>query len=109
MSIPTLVTGDDFNLPVALTLNNIAVSLTGATITAGIVSVDHSKALLAGVVQPESNPGSNWASGIAGVAFTKAQTADITSFGMSLVEIQVAGPTTNTWFTPVNVIRGSVT
>ena len=108
MSTPILVTGDDFNLPVILTANAVPVNLTGSVITAAIVNFAHDAVILAGIAQPQANAGSDWPNGIAGIAFSKADTADISTYGIALIEIQVAGVTTSTWFTPVMIIKGNI-
>ena len=108
MSKPILVTGDDFNLPIILTSNQIPVNLIGSTITVAIVNISHDNVILAGIAQPQANAGSDWANGIAGIAFSKVDTAAISTYGMAFLEIQVAGATTNTWFSPVMIIKGNI-
>lgn len=109
MTTPTLVTGDDFAIPVDLTVNGIAhaVSL-GATVKAGIVSGDHATLWLDGVAQVSSANGASWSTGRVAVVFTKAQTALITTYGLALIEIQVEDVTTDSWFTPVRVVKGNI-
>jgi hypothetical protein len=107
MTIPNLVTGDDFALPINLTVNDIAYAVsTGATVTAGIVTGDHATLLLSGVVQSSATTGANWPSGTVVVVFTGADTSAITQTGLALIELQVAGTSKDTWFTPVNVVKG---
>lgn len=106
MTIPTLVTGDDFTLPVNLTINDVAVNVAAAAITAGVVSGDHSALLLGAVAQAADAPGANWSAGAVTVVFGAAATAQIATTGPALLEIQVAGASKDTWFVPVNIVRG---
>lgn len=109
MSIPTLVTGDDFILPVNLTVNGAAHAVNlSATVTAAIVSADHADVLLAAVTQSSGSPGANWATGTVAVVFTPAQTAAILETGTALIEIQVSDTTKDSWFTPVRIIKGNI-
>lgn len=109
MSIPTLVTGDDFVLPVNLTVNGVASPVnTSAIVTAGVTSQDHSESRLGAVVQSKDAVGANWAGGTVIVAFAAAETAQITKDGLALLEIQVAGTSKDSWFTPVRIVKGQL-
>lgn len=108
MTIPVLVTGDDFALPVNLTANEVAVNVAGATITAGIVGTDHAALHLQGIAQSSGATGANWGAGLVAVEFTAAQTAAIVATGAALIELQVASPAKATWFIPIQIVRGHV-
>lgn len=108
MTIPTVVTGDDFRLPVNLTISNTAFDASAATIKARIVSMDHATALTDEVAQSSATPGANWAQSLVVVVIGAADTSAIVRYGMALLEIQVASDIKETWFTPVNVVQGQI-
>jgi hypothetical protein len=110
MTTPILVTGDDFALPVTLTVSGAAYVIpAGAVITAALVGADHVARHTPDIAQPEANAGSAWASGTAGIAFNAATTSVIDASGYAQIEIQVAAAGSKaTWFVPVRIVLGHV-
>lgn len=108
-TIPVLVTGDDFALPVDLTVNGAAYDAGGAQITARIVALDHTAALADSVDQSAGASGADWAAGRVVVELPAANTAGIASYGQALIELQVdKGGRKATWFVSVVVVQGHV-
>jgi hypothetical protein len=108
MSLPQIVTGDDFALPVNLTANAVAVSVAGATITACIVSDDHASLLSASQAQSSTAVGASWSTGLVVVELAAALTGAMAHTGTALIEIQVATPTKVSWFVPIEVVKGQI-
>jgi len=108
MSVSTLVTGDDLRLPVALKINGAAFDAAAATIKARVVSLDHATALTAEAAQSPATPGANWAQSLVVVVIPATDTAVIASYGMALLEIQVASDIKETWFVPLNIVQGQI-
>lgn len=109
MTTPILVTGDDFTLPVNLTINDAAFNMSTATsVKARIVSADHAAALTSEVAQSSGTSGANWTASLVVVVIAAADTASIASFGAALLEIQVEMSGKATWFVPVEIVQGQI-
>lgn len=105
-----IVTGDDVAIPVTLSINGVAVDLSGATIKANLVSKDHTvKFMLTDTAQSEAHPNADWVNGVVVIEFAAADTGAITEIGKCLIEIEVATPAERTWFVSgLKVVTGLV-
>lgn len=110
MTTPALVTGDDFLVPVTLTIDDAAFDMSGATsVLARVVSADHAQALTAEVAQSSGASGASWSAALVVVAFAAADTAAISATGLANIEIQVTlGGKKSTWFVPIEIVRGQI-
>jgi len=108
--LPVLVTGDDFQLPVDLTTNDLAFVVdVNAEVKARVVSLDHRTAWSAAVAQIAGTAGADWPNGRVAVFFTAAETAAIVKYGLAQIEIQVnqfGGK--STWFAGIRVVKGQI-
>jgi hypothetical protein len=110
MTLPVLVTGDDFYLLVDLTTNELAqVVDAAADVKARVVSVDHRTALSAAVAQSFGADGADWGAGRIAVLLDTATTAAITRYGQAQIELQVSqGGARFSWFASVMVVKGQI-
>ena len=110
--IPEIVTGDGIDLAVTLKKNSatfaIASNSPAATVTAAIISGDHSTQYIAGTVQSSGATGADWDNSLVIVAFTAAQTAKITYTGNALLEVQVDDSGKTTFFGTIKIIKGTI-
>lgn len=108
--LPVLVTGDDFQLSVDLTTNELAFAVvSNAEVKARVVALDHRTAWSAAVAQPSGTAGADWPNGRVAVFFTAAETAAIAKYGLAQIEIQVnqlGGKAT--WFAGIRVVKGQI-
>ncbi len=115
MTTPIIVTGDDITFPTILrkkvsgaTVYTTFVIDAGATIVARLVSTDKESTYTAEIAQVTAEAGSDLANSLIIIAFTSAQTIDMTFQGSALLEIQVDESGKLTWFTPVTIKRGQI-
>lgn len=110
MTLPVLVTGDDFYLLVDLTTNEVAQAVDGAAeVKARVVSLDHRTALSAAVTQAPGADGADWAAGRIAVLLDTATTAAITRYGRAQIELQVnQGGGKFSWFAPAMIVKGQI-
>jgi len=110
MTIPVLVTGDDFHALVDLTENDLAYVVDGAaSVKACIVSLDHRSAFCTAVAQSSGAIGANWPAGRVAVVLNAAATAAIVKYGLAQIEIQVEqGGGKYTWFAGVRIVKGQI-
>lgn len=110
MSLAAIVTGDDSTLPVELRKEQQAFSIaTSATVKASIISKNKRVVLIPTVTVLETSAGSVWATSLIVVKFTSAETAAINRLGEALLEIQVDDGGKITWFSPILVVKGTIT
>lgn len=110
MTLPVLVTGDDFYALVDLTENDLAYAVDlAATVKARIVALDHRSALSAEVAQASGTAGANWAVGRIAVLLNAAATVAIVKYGLAQIEIQVEQAGAKyTWFAGVRIVQGQI-
>lgn len=105
----TLVTGDDSQLVVRLLRDGQPFPIVStATVSAALVSQDHKRKLSDTIVALPTGAGAKWDMSLVALLFPSAVTDAITEFGPALVEIQVAGIITETWFIDVQIVKGQV-
>ena len=111
-----IVAGDDVAVLVTLKIEENGVPTTfnmvGATVTARIITEDHSGALTEEVAQSGSATGANYLASLVAIEMTKAQTAKIPFPGSGKmkgkIEIQVSMPETKTFYVPVDIVKGTI-
>ena len=109
MSVPQIVTGDGIALAVTLKKNSATFAIAGgATVTAALVSGDHSTQYIADTAQSSGAAGADWDNSLVVVAFTEVQTDAVTYSGAALLEIEVDDSGKVTFFGTVEVIIGTV-
>jgi hypothetical protein len=108
--IPKIITGDLNRLEVELTVNGVAIAIDpAASVKVALVSTGNDMAYTSPVTQVWNAPGAVWAEGIVSVEIPGSATAAITYQGAALLEVQVdPGSAPNTWFVPVQIIRGQI-
>lgn len=110
MTLPVLVTGDDFVVLVDLTANDLAYVVdAGAEVRACLISLDNRIALSDVVTQSSATAGAAWVTGRVAIVLGAAITAAITSVGLAQIEIQVSqGGGKSTWFAGVRIVKGQI-
>jgi len=105
----TIVTGDDVALPVTLRKDGqtFAINL-ASTVRAAVVSLDRSETLIAAVTLSNVATGADWANSLVVAEFSSAESADATTTGPALLEIQVDDSGKTTWFLTVEITAGSI-
>lgn len=107
----TIVTGDDFGTTINLYRDDLPFVIdSSATITVGVVTIDHKIAVIAGQPSVESSQ-SNWATSKIVVAFPAAVTAAAKPhFNKPLLfEIEVNDGGRDTFFVPgVRLVKGNI-
>ena len=109
MATPILVTGDDLSIAVTLKKNDLTFDIPiASTVTAKLVSTNHSTVYSAEAVQFSTTPGADWSNSLVVVEFAPADTASITYQGKALLEIQVDDNGKRTWFATVKIVTGQI-
>ena len=104
-----IVTGDDVSLPTTLKKDNATFTIApSATVKASIVSKDRSTILIPAATVLEATTGSDWANSLIIVQFTSAETNAVTDYTIADLEIQVDDSGKLTWFTSVEIQRGTI-
>ena len=110
MSIATITTGDDSNLPVQLKKDNATFVIdAGAVIKAVITTTDSSSTLSETITIDNLATGTDLSNSLIIVNFTPAQTGAITTYGTALLEIQVDDNIKTTWKVMVTIVKGNIT
>ena len=112
--IPALVIGDDWAIPVTLSVGDPAATFaidSGATIKARLISKNHCDVLTDVVTVLEAATGSDWANSKVVVEITGTLNGVIDIQGAAKLELQVddpAGIGIKTFFGAVNLLRGTI-
>lgn len=110
MASPKIVTGDDVSIPVVLKKNGATFVISGdAVVFVRLVSNDHYQTYSESVSQSLGNVGNNLSASSLMVELPSATTEVLTYYGAAQLEIQVADPKKQTWFVPVEVVKGNIT
>lgn len=108
MSIATVVSGDDLDLLVTLKVDGAVFNMTGATVTARVVSKDRETVLTAEVIQDSGATGADYSNSLVAIEMTAAETASINQQDLGYIEIQAALPEKKTWWLPVQLVKGNI-
>lgn len=110
MSVPVLVTGDDFHVLIELTENDLAYAIDpAAVVKACVVALDHKSAWCSAVTQSAAATGADWPAGRVAVALDATATGTIVKYGLAQIEVQVhQGGGKASWFAGVRVVKGQI-
>lgn len=109
MARPEIVSGDDVLLLVQLKKDGAAFSITpSAPVRARLVSPDRKQQFTGEIVQSEGAAGAQWNTSRVVVQMSQADTAGISYQGFGWLEIQVHDGVKQTWFVPVDIVKGSI-
>lgn len=110
MSVPVLVTGDDFHVLVDLTENDLSYAVdSSAAVKACVVALDHKSAWCAVVAQSSAAVGADWPAGRVAVVLDASTTGAIVKAGLAQIEVQVhQGGGKASWFAGVRVVKGQI-
>lgn len=109
MTTPTIVTGDDFIVPVQLYKNDLTFAIGGAAVVkARLVSQNHETPLTDEETQSSATSGATWGTSLVVVTLASGLTAGVVPQGDALLEIQVNDSGKLTWFIPVIIVKGHV-
>lgn len=105
-------TGDDWAITTTLKKDGSAYNVSGATISAAVVSLNRKEPIqaIAATAQSSGTTGANWANGVVVSKFPASATALVTTYGTLYLEIQVTlGGEKETWpRLPITVNKGFI-
>ena len=104
-----IVSGDDVALPTTLRKDGktFAINPT-ATIKASLISEDRETILISPVDVLEATGGSDWSNSLIVVAFPSASTLGLTPTAEATIEVQVDDGGKLTWFTSIEISKGTI-
>lgn len=110
MPTPILVTGDDISMAVTLKKDGVTFTINpAADVKASLVSLDHTTVYSDPVAQSSAASGADWANSLVTIQLPEANTLNMTYQGPALLEVQVNDTGGKvTFFTPVNIVLGSI-
>lgn len=110
MARPEIVSGDDVLLLVQLKKDGSPFTITSASpVKARLVSPDRKQQFTGEIAQSEGAAGAQWNASLVVVQMSQADTAGISYQGFGWLEIQVHdGGVKQTWFVPVDIVKGSI-